>query len=171
MQTGSGIPKGMISMWSGLISEIPAGWALCDGQDGRPNLLGKFIRGVPDTATDPGITGGADALTLGTEHLPAHTHEANPHTHTSDGGGGSHNHFVKDVNMTTIANGNGGLIQRVLFQQQGASLPSGYSIKTDFSNGGGGALNETTITLQNAGGGQAFDNRPAFYELAYIIKL
>nr|DAO59156.1 MAG TPA: LONG TAIL FIBER PROTEIN P37 PROTEIN, FIBER PROTEIN.2A [Bacteriophage sp.]DAX00354.1 MAG TPA: LONG TAIL FIBER PROTEIN P37 PROTEIN, FIBER PROTEIN.2A [Bacteriophage sp.] len=27
-------------------SEIPEGWAVCDGNNGTPNLVGKFIKAV-----------------------------------------------------------------------------------------------------------------------------
>lgn len=53
---GPSIPAGLISMWHGLLSAIPSGWALCDGQNGTPDLRGQFIRGA---AADPGSTGGA----------------------------------------------------------------------------------------------------------------
>ena len=32
-------------MWAGLVSTIPSGWALCDGQNGMPDLRNKFIIG------------------------------------------------------------------------------------------------------------------------------
>ena len=35
--------SGMIIAFKG--SSIPSGWALCDGSNGTPNLIGKFIRG------------------------------------------------------------------------------------------------------------------------------
>ncbi|MBR57411.1 MAG: hypothetical protein CMH54_05055 [Myxococcales bacterium] len=41
--TGSGVPSGAILMWSGSISDIPSGWALCDGGSGTPNLIDRFI--------------------------------------------------------------------------------------------------------------------------------
>ncbi|MEK9727464.1 MAG: hypothetical protein VW397_05095, partial [Candidatus Margulisiibacteriota bacterium] len=40
------VPQGVIVMWSGTKASIPAGWALCDGQSGRPNLTDKFIMGA-----------------------------------------------------------------------------------------------------------------------------
>lgn len=39
----SGIPAGSIVMYSGT-SGIPAGWAICDGTNGTPNLTGNFIK-------------------------------------------------------------------------------------------------------------------------------
>ena len=38
-----GIPKGGIIMWSGAVTQIPAGWALCNGQNGTPNLSDRFV--------------------------------------------------------------------------------------------------------------------------------
>ena len=43
------IPVGGIIMWSGSYSNIPKGWALCDGNNGTPNLVGKFIKAASST--------------------------------------------------------------------------------------------------------------------------
>ncbi|ETS30589.1 hypothetical protein BB987_01955 [Photorhabdus temperata] len=37
------LPRGMIVMFSG--SSVPTGWALCDGENGTPNLIDRFILG------------------------------------------------------------------------------------------------------------------------------
>lgn len=34
---------GVITMWAGLVSGVPTGWALCDGTNGTPDLRDKFI--------------------------------------------------------------------------------------------------------------------------------
>jgi len=44
--TASGIPSGVIVMWSGSITSIPSGWALCDGTNGTPDLRNEFIIGA-----------------------------------------------------------------------------------------------------------------------------
>lgn len=49
---------GQIHLWSGSIVSIPAGWKLCDGNNGTPDLRNKFIPGAGDEYT-PGDTGGA----------------------------------------------------------------------------------------------------------------
>ena len=36
--SASGMPAGGIIMWSGTIASIPAGWALCDGASGTPDI-------------------------------------------------------------------------------------------------------------------------------------
>lgn len=72
------VPKGLISMWSGAINAIPAGWALCDGQSGRPDLRAKFIVGYhPDLADYNAIgkTGGEEKHTLLPAEMPKHTHK------------------------------------------------------------------------------------------------
>lgn len=40
-----GIPSGAIMMWSGAASAIPSGFVLCNGSNGTPNLVDKFIVG------------------------------------------------------------------------------------------------------------------------------
>ena len=53
-----GVPSGAIMMWSGSIASIPAGWALCDGTGGTPDLRDKFVQGAP-AGVNPGNTGGS----------------------------------------------------------------------------------------------------------------
>ena len=40
------LPRGAILIWSGSVSSIPAGWALCNGQNGTPDLRDRFIVGA-----------------------------------------------------------------------------------------------------------------------------
>ena len=55
--------KNIIVLWSGAIVDIPAGWALCDGNNGTPDLRDVFIVGAGsllnpgDTATTTVTTG------------------------------------------------------------------------------------------------------------------
>ncbi|TFG97657.1 MAG: tail fiber protein [Calditrichales bacterium] len=51
------IPRGVIVMWSGILDSIPAGWAICNGDSGTPDLTNRFIYGV-GTGEDPGEIGG-----------------------------------------------------------------------------------------------------------------
>lgn len=73
---GGGVPKGTIVIWSGTANDIPSGWALCDGQDGRPDLRDKFVLGAGGKY-NVGATGGAEEVTLTAEQMPAHTHTYN----------------------------------------------------------------------------------------------
>ncbi len=75
--TGNGtIPIGGIIMWSG--SKIPQGWVLCNGQNGTPNLSGRFVvasGGNGETSYAIGNTGGNDKVTLSADNLPKHSHK------------------------------------------------------------------------------------------------
>lgn len=74
---------GMIIMWHGSTDTIPEGWYLCDGKNGTPNLIGKFIKAGEeegDNETDSYLQEG-NMLTLDKSHLPKHSHPHNVHTH------------------------------------------------------------------------------------------
>lgn len=57
-----GIPIGGIILWSGAEAAIPADWALCDGNNGTPNLQDRFVIGAGSTYA-PDATGGASTHT------------------------------------------------------------------------------------------------------------
>ena len=66
---GANMPPGSIIMWAGTIASIPSGWIICDGNNGTPNLLGRFVEGVATAATNPGTTGGSiNKTTAGHDH-------------------------------------------------------------------------------------------------------
>ena len=71
----AGIPSGVITMWSGAITEIPDGWALCDGTNSTPNLMDKFIVGAGSTYA-VAATGGEVTHTLTIAEMPNHYHQA-----------------------------------------------------------------------------------------------
>ena len=167
------IPKGVIVMWSGTKETIPTGWGLCDGTNGTPNLIDRFVFG----AVNAGATGGNNNLTLTAVNIPSHTHTTGSHTHTFSGTTGStaHGHG--------IATTSGGLNQpsgaMPLSGVTSASTTNTYKllnsvIPTDsgshthsFSGTTAGASGTTGST----GSGTAIDNRPAYYALAFIMKL
>lgn len=65
------MPVGSIIMFNGKAEEIPSGWAICDGTNGTPNLMDKFIKG----SNIAGSTGGASQVTLSVAQLPPHRHK------------------------------------------------------------------------------------------------
>lgn len=71
--SSGGVPIGTIVIWSGTSEDIPSGWALCDGQDGRPDLRDKFVLGAGTTHT-VGDSGGEETCTLTVEEMPEHSH-------------------------------------------------------------------------------------------------
>lgn len=52
------VPAGIISIWSGAIVDIPAGWIICDGNGGSPDLRDNFVVGAGSTYA-VGATGGS----------------------------------------------------------------------------------------------------------------
>lgn len=117
------VPAGMISMWHGLLANIPDGWYLCNGENGTPNLADKFILSQSG-AEEPGGTGGAHSLSLSIANMPAHDHPGSSvanngaHTHTAAASGihthtesseGSHTHTVASSGAHTHTTASGGV--------------------------------------------------------------
>ncbi len=144
----SGIPAGVICMWSGIIGNIPAGWALCDGGDGRPDLRSKFIRGAA-SGQNPGGTGGSDTI-----NIPGHSHTVNSHTHS----GGSLGFRLAGTRTVTGSIGPHHISSNTGVNNMWFSPNNWYGAT-------GGAAPGTDTKNFNA-----IDNKPSYYALAFIIK-
>lgn len=122
--------RGMILMWSGSIAQIGvgslAGWALCDGGNGTPDLRDKFVLGAGSRAvgsvnqasfalSDGGTHDHQIAGTvLSIAHMPSHDHgtytstDTVAHQHYTTTGGISANHthsYTTRAGMTKADNG------------------------------------------------------------------
>lgn len=161
IQKGS-IPTGVIVMWSGSISDIPAGWQLCNGTPigntgkNTPNLSGRFI-----VAYSPEKRLGYDSLkegskypdeynmTLKKEHMPPHNHEMPESSYE-------------------VAAGEYGLMRKSI---------SGEKVTAKGGDDGSSGsepdiLNPPkSVALKKEGEGRAFDIRPPYYVLAFIMKI
>lgn len=71
-----GVDSGIITMWSGGISDIPSGWVLCDGNNGTPDLTDRFVVGAGSNY-NVGDTGGSETVQLSRSEMPSHSHEYN----------------------------------------------------------------------------------------------
>ena len=69
----TGIPSGVILLWSGASNNIPSGWVLCNGSNSTPDLRDRFVVGAA-SGYAVGAQGGATSVTLSTSQLPSHTH-------------------------------------------------------------------------------------------------
>jgi hypothetical protein len=67
------MPSGGIIMWSGSVATIPAGWLLCNGANGTPDLRNRFVLGAGSSYV-PGATGGSSTHELTINELPYHNH-------------------------------------------------------------------------------------------------
>jgi hypothetical protein len=143
-----GIPSGGIIMWSG--SEIPDGWALCDGANGSPDLRDRFIVGAGGTNYTIGDIGGSSTHghndnfsvadhVLTVAEMPSHNHSIDPglELRVVDGDGDSGNiSGVREIVQITNYTGGG--------------QPHDHGLNGGVANG---------------------DNIPPYYALAFIIKL
>ncbi len=161
--TGSGIaPVGSIVMWSGSISSIPSGWALCDGNNGTPNLKNRFVVGAGNQYF-VGATGGANSVTLSIDQMPSHKHTGSTNTT------GNHTHkvvksSVDDTGDDCVAwKSDVGTFEEYDLYSSSSTANWG---ETD-SDGG----HSHTLIMDNTGGGQAHENRPPYYALAFIMRI
>jgi hypothetical protein len=80
--------RGLIVMWSGALTEVPPGWALCDGTQRTPDLRDRFIVGARgDYAGVPKTTLEGDATQSGGSVTHTHTFTTNGHLHGTKSGG------------------------------------------------------------------------------------
>jgi microcystin-dependent protein len=180
------MPRGIISMWYGSIASIPAGWALCNGLNGTPNLQDRFIVGAGN-GYGVGSVGGVATYSLTVDQMPWHSHGASAWTDQQGShqhGGytstvGDHQHISpwgeSDARGATwgVSGGTGyqGSGQTDWDNYQYMTSPAGnhnHSITTDWQGQHG---HNVGVSIAAAGSSAAIENRPPFYALAYIMKL
>ncbi|MDM1042121.1 MULTISPECIES: phage baseplate protein [Empedobacter] len=144
------MPVGCIVLdYYGKIEDIPAGYQLCDGTNGTPDLRGMFIVGYDPENADYktiGNTGGAKEVTLTTDQMPKHKHSGSTSTD------GEHAHSYTAVTYGGNNNFNRG------------SNGQDYNGTTSRSGN-----HSHTFETNEVGGSQAHENRPPFYVLAKIM--
>ena len=137
------IISGMIIMWSGSQASIPSGWLLCNGSNGTPNLMDRFVIGAGNSYA-VGTTGGSkDAIVV------SHTHTA-----TVTDAGHTHNNKTKYIG----ANSGTGAIYELENSGTGSNV-STYSSTTGI-----------TVANSTAGSSGVNANLPPYYALCYIMK-
>lgn len=159
-------PVGLISMWSGSTEAIPEGWHLCNGENGTPDLRGRFVLG--SNGSDLGETGGADKITLQEINLPPHKHSVKLTN--------SHSHRTKDAYYVENAGVNAGLdgaepIGNNKFGSADSDWDNNYLYyKNRYTENAEITLSgDTGYTGGMNNAAQPFDNRPAYYTLAFIM--
>jgi hypothetical protein len=146
LTTYEGIPIGGIILWSGTVNNIPQYWQLCDGTNGTPNLIDKFVRGRGPLTTT--FSGGQDQFTILPTNLPPHNHQIqiNIPAHTHSG------HVIE-----ASGNWSGGGHD---------SSPNSTSKPGETSSAGG--FSGTLTTYNSLGGFDPINNMPVYYSLCYI---
>lgn len=163
------LPSGLISMWSG--TEIPDGWALCNGENNTPDLRGRFVVGFDKDNPEYNQTkktGGLKEIQLTIDELPPHTHKDLGHTHNVNDPG--HNHNDNDFNGLIRHTGNSTTGGMDTIDKQGKEFElNNYG--TIQANKTGVTVNTSEANIENTGGNQSHENRPPYFVLAYIMKL
>jgi len=164
------VPLHGIVIYSGLIRDIPIGWVLCDGANGVPNLINRFVMGTTIQSEIKTIGGNADAVVVKHKHTETpHTH-AMTHTHTATASDGSHTHSQITYGDTTAPSGHGANIK---VKGNRTDVVTGGShthtvTMTDFT--GNTQQNTDKDTTESGVDGVGL-NLPPFMKLAYIIRI
>lgn len=143
--TSGSFPSGGIIMWSGSVASIPAGWLLCNGSSGTPDLRSRFVVGAGSTYAVGATGGSADAT------LVSHNHSAS----VSDPG---HNH---NLNNGTNVIRDGAPRERA----DGGSVSLNIDNLSIDSNTTG-----ISVSISSTGSSATNANLPPYYALAYIMK-
>lgn len=161
---------GMIMMWYGDVNEIPDGWALCDGNNGRPDLRNRFIVGVGSDYVI-GDVGGEDLHTaLATSASGAHSH----------GGGNTgttvltedmippHYHWISTRGSNASSEGNTQRDFPRSYGEVGSTITD--SVQTSTAGSGTDGHSHSIADSDTHTHTTTFDNRPPYFALYFIIK-
>ncbi|MEP2024533.1 MAG: hypothetical protein ABJH98_12570 [Reichenbachiella sp.] len=168
------VPKGGIIMWNGNSSTIPDGYALCDGGGGRPDLRGKFILG----GTNAGATGGVNTsgvTSISYRHVEQYT--ISEPTCSAQQYDGIYFHLVgkrgsNDMTWDEYAQGSCSQAENFVISVKGwtsvtsctvVPIPNPNYYKTKSACRTTGYTQKDIVT--------STENRPAYYVLAYIMRV
>ena len=148
-------------MWSGV--SVPANWALCNGATVNgiptPDLRNRFIVGAsynPSESYLIGATGGTNGVTLTLNQIPSHNHGGTTGDDSPD-----HFHRVHNVRKSVPSSPT----QQPIFDYDVINYSNPSAPAT------GGANQRHQHPISSSGGGQAHENRPPYYALAFIMRV
>ena len=167
--TAVGVPAGVITMWSGLVTNVPVSWALCNGENGTPDLRDRFIVGAGASHNTQTI-GGSWTATIGINNMPNHNHGGVTTSATDVAQANiqdpSHAHSMT-LPFGPVSNSYSG-------GGQGQFGGGNWGVATDASLTGiydAGHQHTFTGGIPAEGGGDPISILPPFMALAYIMKL
>ncbi len=175
-----GLPLGAIIMWAGTVDDVPTTFALCDGDNGTPDLQNQFIVAAgPVRAAHS--TGGSDSHTHAGSSTPSGEHD---HSLTIAG------HALTEAEMPEHLHGCGVVSDRATHFNHG-TIAADPTTNRQFQ-GQNGTSNLEGITTEVGGGSQHThmgstadtggahthpvevsnsDNVPVYYALCFIMKV
>ena len=160
------LPYGCILMWSGSIGTIPTGYALCDGNNGTPDLRNRFIVGAGSTYSVNDIGGNKDAIVVTHGHAITISDPGHGHALTDPG----HTHLMEQVPTTyRVSDGvidgsyHAGHADRTYDNRNTNSRTTGITIAT--------ASTGISASTASAGTSGTNANLPPYYALCFIMKV
>jgi hypothetical protein len=147
-------PIGAIMLWSGSTSDIPTGWALCNGDQGTPNLCDKFVMGAGGSV-QPNTSGAADTHT--------HAVSAQSHSFTSSANGGHSHGMPSGWSATHLSTDNDALGIQTSHDSDSLAGVTTASVP-DHQH----SVTVSLPAITTAANSQGY--RPAWYALCYIMK-
>jgi hypothetical protein len=151
------VPIGIVSLWYGTIGNIPSGWALCDGQNGTPDLRNKFVIGAGDTYSVNATGGSANANVVAHSHQATTTINDPGHTHEN----GIYTQLLRppyEGSLTGNDTINSGIELPVGSPDAGRMLSTSTGI-------------QVSVSVASTGTSGANANLPPYYALCYIMKV
>jgi hypothetical protein len=160
-------------LWSGSIASIPSGWYLCNGTNGTPNLVDRFVVAAGSAYPVGAVGGSADAIVVSHSHTASAGGQSVNHSHSGTTSGmnrnNPHNHTgpLNSEFGTTSNIADGGT------SYDGANYTTGstdINHEHTFTTGGVSADHNHAITVSPNGSSGTNANMPPYYALAYIMK-
>lgn len=162
---GSLVPAGAIMMWFGSTESVPAGWALCNGANGTPDLRGRFPVGAGTDYT-LGQTGGEAKHTLTASETPSHAHSLTVPGHSHDVFQGCYgtSGAWEDVTLSIWGGDHDSGNRNFARVNRSTTAEAHYRLRTKTTA-------QQVIQSTYTGGNMAHENRPPFLALNFIMKL
>ena len=168
--SGAGIPTGLITLWYGATTNIPSGWALCNGSSGTPDLRDRFVVGA-GTGYAVGATGGSkDSVVVAHSHSSSSTATSSATSNaTSSVTDPSHNHsYTAGTGGQAISSTGTGATSYGSSAAVSGNKTTGITVATSVNTSVSTSVS-TTVDSTGVSGTNA--NLPPYYALCYIMKL
>ena len=171
LSTEDSNPKGVILMfYPGRLQEgqkledvIPKGYAICDGNNGTPNLVGRFIKGTAtptevkeynNSDLEQGTNGTYNSIKIKENNLPSHTHTFNV----------TNNLSIQDHDIKVVLGGN---TSNLASGSEPITILNSNNIKYKHTLQGGITVTQNPDNFTN----DVINVEPNYYALIFIMKL